>query len=435
MYHIIGTFLIYFYVDVVRLDPAWVGTGFLFSYGVWNSVNDPIAGYISDRTRTRWGRRIPFILFFTPLMMLLFVLLWSPPVGGKPLTTPNSIEIFLYFVFIVVAFELIYTFVTVGWNALFPEMFQSLEERSEVSVYRQVAAMIGLIIGFVAGPLIISYFTDVFGVFNGWMLTGILIAFISGCAFLVSLLGSREKKEFSARGTLPIREAFRVTLFNRSFLTASSCILMTSWVWSLLSAVSPFVVVYMLGGSIADVTIISAPIFFVGILFYPLWRKVCIRFGTKRTLIVSTSLSVLFLVLFIIFADNITKGLLLMCLYGFANSGITLTRELLMPDVIDEDEVKTGFRREGVYLGVTTFVDRFALALTGGSTALIFSLSGFTPGVSQPPSVIFTMRLLIMMIFLIALLGFLVSAYFYPLGPERVSEIREKLRELRAREK
>lgn len=171
----------------------------------------------------------------------------------------------------------------------------------------------------------------------------------------------------------------------------------------------------------------------MGIFFYPLWRKICIRYGVKKTLTISTLLSVLFLLSFILFASNIFEGIIAMILYGFANSGVTLVRELLIPDVIDEDELKTGFRREGIYLGMTTFIDRFALALTGASTTFIFTMTGFTPGLIQPQEVILNMRIAIAMVAIVALLGFLTSIKYYPLGSERVSEIKRKLEELRAR--
>jgi GPH family glycoside/pentoside/hexuronide:cation symporter len=406
IYHLIGTFLIYFYVNEVRLDPTLVGIGFSIAYGIWNSINDPIAGYISDRTRTRWGRRIPYILFGTPLMVLLFILIWYPPIGDIPLSNPYNIWLFLYFMVIVGFFELAYTFVTVGWNALFPEMFQGLKERIEVSIYRQVAAMIGLIIGFVLAPQMIAYFTKELGTLHGWTLTGAILGCISGGAFMISLLGSLEKKEFSMAGTLPIMTAFKITLTNRSFITAALCILMISWTWSLLSAISPFFVEYMLGGTIADVTLISAPILLMTLISYPLWRKIGIKYGTKKTLTISYVLEVLFLLLFVLVADNILKAVIIMSLYGFSNSGVTLVREILIPDVIDEDEIKTGLRREGIYLGVTTFVDRFALGLTGISTIIIFSLSGFVPGAPQPPGVVLSMRILTSIIIIASMLCF-----------------------------
>jgi len=283
---------------------------------------------------------------------------------------------------------------------------------------------------FVLTPLIIASLTGGFGTFRAWIITAAVLGFISGGGFLVSLLGSSERKEFSVAGTLPIKTAFEATLTNRSFLTAAFCVLMISWIWSLTSAVSPFLVVYMFGGTLADVTLVSAPVFFTGILFYPLWRKICIRYGTKKTLTISMLLSASFFLPFLLLADTILKAIVMMLFYGFANSGVTLVREIPIPDVIDEDEIKTGFRREGTYLGIGTFVDRFALALTGASTVLIFSLTGFVPGFPQPPGVILNMRLATAMIFIGAFLGFLVSIRYYPLGAERVAEIREKLRKL-----
>lgn len=429
----IGTYLTYFYVDEVHLDPALVGLGFMLSYGVWNSINDVIAGYISDRTKTRWGRRIPYILFCTLPMMITFILIWTPPIGGAPLSEPMNIWIFLYFLIIVCVFELMYTFVDVAWNALFPEMYEELTERSEVIIYRQVFAIMGTVLTFVAAPPLIDSFTKRFGTFKGWTLVGITVSLIAGGAFLLSLLGSRERKEFSVKGTLPVKEAFKVTFSNKSFLTAAFLILTTSWVWSLLEALTPFMIVYMCGGTVADIALVGAPSLFLGILFYPMWRKLCIRYGAKKMLTLATVLAVSNLVLFILLADSVLKAIILMGSFGAINGGVQIARELLIPDVIDEDEVKTGFRREGIYYGARTFVDRFALSLTGASTAFIFTLAGFVPGVPQPPEVIFKMRLANVLVLLIALSAFLISAKFYPLDAIRVAEIRAKLKELHRR--
>ncbi|MEM3155952.1 MAG: MFS transporter [Nitrososphaerota archaeon] len=431
IYHLLGTYLIYYYVDIVGLDPALVGIGFSVAYGAWNSINDPLAGYISDRTRTRWGRRIPYVLFCTPPMVILFFLIWFPSIIETLIPSRDNLALFIYFITVIGVFELLYTFVTIGWNALFPEMFQELKERLEVSVYRQVAAIIGLIIGFVITPQIIYYFTREFGAINGWGLTGLILGCVSGISFMISLLGSVEKREFSTAGTLPITSAFRITFTNRSFITAATCILMISWSWSLLSAIIPFYVEYIFKGTIADITFISVPILLMGIIFYPIWRKVGTRYGTKRTLIISYTLEATFMLLFVLIADNIIGATVIMIFYGIMNSGVSLVREILIPDVIDEDEVKTGFRREGIYLGVNTFIDRFALGLTGISTVLIFSVSGFTPNTPQPANVILSMRVLTSTILVIALACFLVSIKYYPLGAERVNEIRDILYRMR----
>ena len=133
----IQTFLIFFYTDTVRLDPKLVGLGFAISYGVWNAINDPLIGAVSDRTRSRWGRRIPYIMFGTPLVVLMYFLVWSPPLGGAALTgTGTSWGIFFYFAVIIALFDFVYTAVSVTYTAIFPEAFVDLSERTEVSIYR-----------------------------------------------------------------------------------------------------------------------------------------------------------------------------------------------------------------------------------------------------------------------------------------------------------
>lgn len=429
--HVIGGYLIFFYVDEVGLDPSLVGLGFSISYGVWNAVNDPIAGYLSDRTRTRWGRRIPYIAFFTPLMMALFVLLWTPPAagGGSGATT------FLYFSAVLGAYELAATFVNIGWNSLFPEMFQTPEERTEVSAYRQVASLMGAVAAFALAPLMVGYFSSFLGAM-GWAAMAATMASLAGAAYATSLLGSRERSGLGGGGTLPLLEAFRITLANRSFLSAAFSILMISWIWSILSAMTPFIVVYMLGRPLREAALISAPPIFIAILLYPLWRRIAIRHGAKRTLAVATALSVIALLALLLAADDMWEALVAVAFFGAAHSGVTLTRELLIPDVIDEDELRTGLRREGVYWGVTTFIDRFSLALTGASTSLIFWLSGFAPGAPQAPEVVWRMRLATAAVLAAALAGFGASIASYPIGLERSAEIRaalEKIRGKRAR--
>jgi len=208
-FNTVQTFLIFFYTDVVRLDPRLVGLAFAISYGVWNAINDPLIGVLSDRTRTRWGRRIPYIALGAPLTFLLFVLVWSPPLGGHPLTNPSHMGIFVYFATIIALFDLAYTAVTVTYTAIFPEAFEDLKERTEVSIYRQVAAMIGTALGLAIMPVLVGALSGPFGDLGGWTGAGVILGLIGGGAFGVSLLGSRERKEAREEEALPLIMAFK----------------------------------------------------------------------------------------------------------------------------------------------------------------------------------------------------------------------------------
>ena len=426
-FNTVQTFLIFFYTDVVRLDTRLVGLAFAISYGVWNAINDPLIGVLSDRTRTRWGRRIPYIALGAPLTFLLFVLVWSPPVGGHPLANPSHMGIFLYFAAIIALFDLAYTAVTVTYTAIFPEAFEDLKERTEVSIYRQVAAMIGTALGLAIMPVLVGALSGRFGDLGGWTGGGVILGLIGGCAFGVSLLGSRERKEASEEEALPLVAAFKETLINRSFLAFVGANLMICYIWSWLSAMVPFFTKYVLKAGEGQTSLVFVGMFITSMACYPLWRKVALRLGSKRTLALAVTLFVVFMLPVLIVA-NLPQAFVMMLFVGAANSGITLVRDIVLSDVIDEDELHTGRRREGSYFGVTAFIERLVMVLIGGSSSLVLGLSGYNASLAtQPPSVALGIRLGMSLLPGVALVIFLVALKYYPLGKEQVVVLRGKL--------
>lgn len=426
-FHTIGAYIIFFYTDVVRLDPKLVGLAFAISYGVWNAINDPLIGYVSDRTRTRWGRRIPYILFGAPLLFLVFTLVWSPPLGGRPLATPFHLGTFLYFAILIALFDLLYTAVGVPYISLFPEMYETLSDRTEVSIYRQVAAMIGSVLAFASMPVIADALSGRFGRLGGWAWAGAILGLVGSGAFLVSLLGSRERKEFSLEKAMPLTEAFRATFINRTFLAFVGVNLMICYIWSWLSAMVPFFTKYVISVEERETGLLFLAMFVTSMAFYPLWRKIALHLGSRNTLAVAVPLFVAILLLVFV-VRNLRQALAMMFMLGAANSGITLVREVLLSDVIDEDELHTGRRREGIYFGVNAFIERFAMVMVGGSSSLVLGLSGYDAALAtQPPSVALGIRMGMSLLPVVALVIFLTALRFYPLGKEQVIALRERL--------
>ena len=426
-FNTVQTFLIFFYTDTVRLAPGLVGLAFAISYGVWNAINDPLIGVLSDRTRTRWGRRIPYIALGAPLTFILFVLIWSPPVGGSPLADPSNTGIFIYFAVVIALFDLAYTSVSVAYTAIFPEAFEDLGERTEVSIYRQVAAMIGTALGLAVTPIIVGSLSERFGDLGGWTGAGLILGLVGGGAFGFSLLGSRERKEVSEEEALPLTAAFKETFTNRTFLAFVGANLMICYVWSWLSAMVPFFTKYAIGAEEEQMSLIFVGMFVASMAFYPLWRKIALRLGSKRTLGLAVTLFVVFM-LPVLFVANLPQAFVMMIFVGAANSGITLVRDIVLSDVIDEDELRTGRRREGSYFGVNAFIERLVMVLIGGSSSLVLGLSGYNAELAtQPPSVALGIRLGMGLLPVVALVIFLAALRFYPLGKEQVVALRERL--------
>jgi GPH family glycoside/pentoside/hexuronide:cation symporter len=420
------TWLIFFYVDVVRLDARLVGLAFALAYGVWNAINDPLIGALSDRTRTRWGRRVPYIALGTPFVLVMFFLVWSPPLGGHPLADPRSWGLLAWFAVVIALFDLANTAVSVPYVSLFPELFPDLRRRTEVSAYRQYAAIIGIALGLVVMPLLRSAIGARVGILGGWRGAGLVLGAVGAASLAVSLLGSREPARVEPKQAMPLLQAFKVTLVNRSFLTYMVADLMINFIWSWLSAMVPFFCKYVIGTTDAQTSILFAAMIGTALVLYPAWRWVTLRIGSKATLALSVILFVVFM-LPVLVVRTFPQAIAMMLLVGTAHSGMTLVREILLGDVIDEDELATGRRREGSYFGVCAFIERLVLVLIGGATGLVLSLSRYdAAAATQPATVSLGIRLGMTVLPLVALAVLLVALRFYPLGKQQVQDLKLK---------
>jgi GPH family glycoside/pentoside/hexuronide:cation symporter len=168
------------------------------------------------------------------------------------------------------------------------------------------------------------------------------------------------------------------------------------------------------------------------LVLYPAWRWVALRIGSKATLALSVGLFVVFL-LPVLAVRTLWQAMAMMLLVGTAHSGMTLVREILLGDVIDEDELATGRRREGSYFGVCAFIERLVMILIGGATGLVLTLSRYdASAAAQPSSVALGIRLGMTVLPFVALAILLAALRFYPLGRRQVLELKAKLESARA---
>ena len=187
---------------------------------------------------------------------------------------------------------------------------------------------------------------------------------------------------------------------------------------------------YVIGAEEEQMSLIFIGMFVTSMAFYPLWRKIALRLGSKRTLALAVALFVVFM-LPVLFLANLPQAFAMMLFVGAADSGITLVRDIVLSDVIDEDELRTGRRREGSYFGVNAFIERLVMVLIGGSASLVLGLSGYAAELpTQPPSVALGIRLGMGLLPVAALAVFLVPMRYYPVGKEQVVALRESLEAL-----
>jgi GPH family glycoside/pentoside/hexuronide:cation symporter len=414
-----STYIIFFYVDVMRLS-AYLAAIAMIIYGIWNAINDPIAGYISDHTRSRWGRRIPYIALGAIPFGIIYFLLWVPPFSD----VGQVYFLFAYFVFFICLFDGFYTVTSLNWLALFPEMFPSLAERSQVNAFRQTFVMLGLILGIAVPPLIYGSL--------GWGWMGAIFGVIISASFLISLLGSREKKIFSQEKQLSLLPSLKHTLKNRSFLPFVFSNLFVQYTFTIILAAMPFYAKYVLDVGPQQTTAILAAAFLTAIPMLYVWGKLIQKFGAKKCFMATMILLAAFLIP-LFFVKSFWGAFTASALVGIGIAGFLLIVDILISDVIDEDETKTGTRREGIYFGINSFITRFAIGLEAFSLGMVFLFSNYNPYVyTQPIEFLSGLRFLIAGLPLIALVLAFASICFYPLSGKKLEEVEAKVAEIHA---
>jgi len=413
-YQAFSTYLIFFYVDVVKLPPYLAAIGMLI-YGIWNAINDPLAGYISDHTHSKWGRRIPYIALGAIPFGLIYWLIWNPPFTGLG----QFMALFFYFLIFICLFDGFYTVTILNWAALYPEMFPTFKERTQVNTYRQSFGMMGLVLGIAVPPLIYGSW--------GWGWMGAIFGVIITVSLLIALLGSKEKLQFSKEKQIPLWASFKATLANRSFLTFVTSNLFVQFSFTIILATVPFFMKYVLDEGPQGTTAVLAAAFLTAIPMLYIWGKLANKFGAKRCFLAAmVFLAVSLVPLF--YVQTFYGAFFTSFFIGIGLAGFILIVDLLIADIIDEDETKTGTRREGMYFGANAFVTRFAIALEAMSIGAIFMATGYNPYIyTQTKDFLMGLRILIAGLPIIALILAFAIFWFYPLSGRRVKDMEKNV--------
>jgi glycoside/pentoside/hexuronide:cation symporter, GPH family len=412
----------YFYIAVLKVDPRLLGVVWFF-YGIWNAINDPLMGRLSDGTHSRLGRRIPYILFGSIPLALFFLFLWIPPRG-------NIVLLVGYFAVMVFAFDTLWTLVVLAWTALMPEMWPDLRDRAEVAGWREGFSVIGALAALGAAPFIIEKY--------GYGGMGIAFAVVTAVSFLTSILGSKEDPErHQDEESLPLMQGLRSALANRSFRWFLLANLGKEFLIIVVLAMLPFYADVVLGlkrladGAAKESLLLSAP-FVLSIPGMVVWTKITQRIGSRRAwLYASLAMIPGFAVMF--FAPDFNVALIGVSLLALGLPGLLMMHNLVISDVIDEDEVIGGQRREGFFFGMNGAIIRLAFSWQALLTGTIPTLTGYNPNLSvQPEAAVWGFR------FLTAgapILGLLVTIYAltrYPLHGTALDTMRTKMLEMHA---
>ena len=367
-------FQLYFMTDVAGLRPdlaGWaVGIG-----KIWDAVNDPLIGLLSDRIRSRFGRRRVLLLFGAIPLGLTFMLMWLvPPFGPYGLT--------LYYAITFIVFDTVFTIIHVSYNALTPELTSDYDERSTLNGYRMVFSITGTLGAIILATVMGWFISDkriLFAILGiGLGLVSILPPLV---VFRVTRLYDKEREPVA----LSLRKAIHETLSNRPFWMVMGLYLLSWTTASILAAVLIYFANYYL-------RVPEQANYFVlvaegsAILFIPFWVWMARRFDKRRAFIIGSLSWVV--VLLAISAVRPDQVILAYILAGLSGSGIATAYVLpwaMVPDIIEIDQAKTGERREGSYYAFASFFQKLATGLAVWGMGQALAVTGYINPTSIQP--------------------------------------------------
>ncbi|MEB3338922.1 MAG: MFS transporter [Leptolyngbyaceae bacterium] len=434
-------FLLFFFTNVAGINPGLAGS-ILMIGKIWDAVNDPFVGVLSDRTRSRWGRRLPWIALGAIPFGIFFVLQWIVP-QFSPDPIANQWGLFWYYVLVAIIFNTFYTVVNLPYTALTPELTQDYDERTSLNSFRFTFSIGGSILSLILALGIFGIFKD--DPIKQYWVMGVIAAILSvlplywcvwGIHRRVLALEVARRNEPETSTELPFLNQLQIAFSNRPFLFVIG-IYLCSWiaVQNTVAVIPYFIVNWMgLSNQVFTQVVLAIQVTALVMLFF--WGALSKRIGKQAVYCMGMGLWIIAEVgLFFLQPGQVGLMYFLAVLAGFGVSTAYLIPWSMIPDVIELDELHTGQRREGIFYGFMVLLQKIGLAaglfLVGQALELagfIKTLPGEPPPV-QPASALLVIRAMVGPLPTLFLVCGVVLAYFYPITREVHAEIVLKLKE------
>jgi GPH family glycoside/pentoside/hexuronide:cation symporter len=362
--NMLKTYAAIYYVDSLGMTTTQFAL-MLFIYTFIDAADNPIYGFLSDRTRTRWGRRRPWLVIGTPLLVLAFIIFYNPPA----FLAGNSLVAYCMLFYILTG--TLDSVINANYGALFPELFRTDASRASTNAMRQAFQLVAMIISIALTPIV----TDALG----FGLTAIIYGILGGAVILYMALTTREVAITEEEIKPKFFESVRDLFLNKKFWIAGLANAFYSAAMSLVLSSMPFFTKYTLKIPNSQSTILFASVLIVAIVGVSVWAWLVRKYSLIPVWRAALAfLAVAFVPLY--FANSLSTAIIGSVLVGFGFSGVITTMDLIGAKVMDEDTQKHKQRREGIISNALGFMNRLNGLFTSAAFSLVFILYGFESG-------------------------------------------------------
>lgn len=423
---IFGALLPIFYQDYLGLTARWIAVASLV-YAVWNAINDPLFGYITDNTRSKFGRRIPYMRFTAPFLALTFILVWFAPAQA------GQTAIFWWMLVSMLLYDTCYTIIGLVYSSLLPEITESDNERNDLQISASLFGLLGMLLGFIIPDM----FRPKAGgdpSFLPLQIAMVVVGIVGALMIIATTLKVKERPEFTkVDKPVNLRDSLKFTFSSKSFLILVAANFMSILMSSLVTGSVFYLADYVVK---MNTMILLACIFIPLIIGVPFTKLFTKRFGVvggNQVLLLIAAvglLSIMFL--------PVSFIPVCLALAGFGLAGPQTLTNVLFAQVSDEDEIRSGVRREGSFFGVNALITKPAQSLAIALSPFILEATLFVTReqnqgqifLNQPESAIMGIKIITGLIPGIAMLLGAIILIWYPLRGEYLKSIQTKVLEM-----
>ncbi len=380
----VSFFILFFYADISRIDPALVGTALLLGK-LWDGINDPIFGWLSDRTKSRFGRRKVYLYFGSIPAGLSFAVLWNIP-GGL-----SQALIFGWIMITFIVYDSLFTAVQIPYYAMTPELTPSYDERTSLTTFR----MIGGTVGYMAGAAFPPFIAGLFATQKiGWRMMGIFFGLFTILCLYITAFGVKQRKDTEGEPSkLPPLKSVMVCFKNKPYNYLIIQGMITGMSFMLVMSYMAFFLTYQMNMKNQIPLVMTLLLLTIGVFLF-FWKWVTDKWAKGPAYALG---------LFIAFGATASTFLLpqgqspwiyvILVIAGFGFSAQWVLPWSILPDVIEYDELETGERREGMYYGLKGFLGKLSDATGIFIGGWVLKLFGYMPDVPQSTKALLGIRL------------------------------------------